>query len=188
MSRTTDSDVGDLAASLRARDPRALEQLYDRLGRRAFGLAYRILGDGGAAEDAVQEAFLTIWNQAERLDSSRGRVESLLMTVVHRRSIDLLRSRRGRGARLQPLDFDAVDERASAVLEAVSDQLTLDAVRVALEGLAPEQREAIELAYFEGLTQVEIAEATSVPLGTVKSRLRLGLGRLRTTLGIEKVR
>src|SRR5262245_23102961 len=102
--RNTGEDAGDLIAALQARDPRALEALYDEFGRRAFGLAYRILGNGQAAEDAVQEAFLTLWNQVDRLDSRRGQVGSLLMTIVHRRSIDILRSQRGMASRVQPLE------------------------------------------------------------------------------------
>jgi RNA polymerase sigma-70 factor (ECF subfamily) len=160
--------------------------LYDRFARRAFGLAYRVLGDGAAAEDAVQEAFLTLWNQSDRLDGRRGRVESLLMTIVHRRAVDIVRSRRGRTAYAVPLDFDMVDEHAADIVDAVADRVTYDSVRVALAGLAPEQRRTIELSYFEGLTHSEIAETTATPLGTVKSRLRLGLERLRTELGIEK--
>jgi RNA polymerase sigma-70 factor (ECF subfamily) len=182
--RNTGSDLGDLIARLQARDPRALEELYEQFGRRAFGLAYRVLGNGQAAEDAVQEAFITLWNQVDRLDSSRGQVGSLLMTMVHRRSIDILRSQRGMTSRIQPLEPDVVDTAASDVLEAVSNSLTFDAVRVALQTLAPEQRQVIELAYFEGMTQAEIADKTSVPVGTVKSRLRLGLSRLRTELHV----
>jgi RNA polymerase sigma-70 factor (ECF subfamily) len=182
--RNNGRELGDLIARLQARDPRALELLYDEFGRRAFGLAYRILGNGQAAEDAVQEAFITLWNQVDRLDSSRGQVGSLLMTIVHRRSIDILRSQRGMASRIRPLEPDMVDNAATDVLAAVSDAITLDAVRVALRSLAPEQREVIELAYFEGMTQVEIAEKTAVPVGTVKSRLRLGLARLRNELGV----
>src|SRR5262245_24615124 len=148
--RNTGEDLSDLIAGLQARDPRALEMLYDQLGRRAFGLAYRILGNGQAAEDAVQEAFITLWNQVDRLDSSRGRVGSLLMTIVHRRSIDILRSQRGMASRIHPLEPDTIDTAAADVLDAVSDSITFDSVRVALQTLAPEQREVIELAYFEG--------------------------------------
>jgi RNA polymerase sigma-70 factor (ECF subfamily) len=182
--RNSGSDLGDLIAGLRARDPRAMETLYEQFGRRAFGLAYRILGNGQAAEDAVQDAFIALWNQVDRLDSSRGQVGSLLMTIVHRRSIDILRSQRGMSVRIQPLEPDTVDAAASDVLDAVSDALTFEAVREALQSLPPEQRRVIELAYFEGMTQGEIAEETSVPLGTVKSRLRLALTRLRSELHV----
>jgi RNA polymerase sigma-70 factor (ECF subfamily) len=162
-----------------------MESLYDRLGRQAFGLAYRILGDGPLAEDVVQEAFLTVWRQAERLDPARGRVTSFLMTVVHHKAVDLLRTRLGRTARHLPLDPSAIEQQGPDILEAVADSLRRDAIREALQSLPQEQRKPIEMAYFEGLTHVEIAEALGVPLGTVKSRLRLGLEKMRSALGIE---
>ncbi len=162
-----------------------MERLYDRLGRQAFGLAYRILGDGPAAEDAVQEAFLTLWRQAERLDSTRGRVTSLLMTLVHHRAIDALRARRGLLARQAPLDPAAVEERLPDVPDRVANLLRQEEVRRALNTLPEEQRKPIEMAYFEGLTHVEISRALNIPLGTVKSRLRLGLEKMRSALGIE---
>lgn len=182
--RNTGSGPDEIMAGLRARDPRALEALYDQYGRRAFGLAYRVLGDGEAAEDAVQEAFIALWNQVDRLDGARGQVGSLLMTIVHRRSIDLLRSQRGLAARAFALDFDVADPEADGVLAAVADSMTLEAVRDALNALPSEQRVVIELAYFEGMTQTEIADRERIPVGTVKSRLRLGLTRLRSELGV----
>jgi RNA polymerase sigma-70 factor (ECF subfamily) len=109
------------------------------------------------------------------------------MTIVHRRSIDILRSQRGMASRIQPLDPDAVDTAAGDILEAVSNAMTFDTVRVALTTLAPEQRQVLELAYFEGMTQAEIAVKTAVPVGTVKSRLRLGLARLRTELHVGEL-
>jgi len=182
--RNTGSDTGGLVAALRARDPRALEALYDEYGRRAFGLAYRILGNGEAAEDAVQEAFIALWNQTDRIDEARGRVGSLLMTIVHRRAIDMLRSQRGLAGRAYALEVDVADPAADDILASVADAMTLDAVRVVLAGLPAEQRVCIELAYFEGMTQTEIADREGVPVGTVKSRLRLGLTRLRSELGV----
>ncbi len=162
-----------------------MEVLYDRLGRQAFGLAYRILGDGPSAEDVVQEAFLTVWHQADRLNPARGRVSSFLMTVVHHKAVDLLRTRRGQMARHLALDPAAVEKQGADVLETVANSLRRDTIRQALRSLPQEQRKPIELAYFEGLTHVEIAEALAVPLGTVKSRLRLGLEKMRSALRIE---
>lgn len=158
-----------------------MELLFDRLGGQAFGLAYRILGDGPSAEDAVQEAFLTLWRQADRLNPARGRLASYLMTLVHHRAVDLLRARKGLAARNLPLEPAVVPAEAD-VLESVAQSLGREAVRRALAGLPADQREAIELAYFEGLTHVEIAETLGLPLGTVKSRLRLGLEKMRSTL------
>ncbi len=162
-----------------------MELLYDRLGRQAFGLAYRILGDGPSAEDVVQEAFLTLWRQAERLDPARGKVSSFLMTLVHHKAIDLLRSRRGEMTRREPHDPTIFAHEGADVLERVTESMGRDAVRNALQSLPQEQRQPIELAYFEGLTHVEIADTLSVPLGTVKSRLRLGLEKMRQALAME---
>lgn len=163
-----------------------MELLYDRLAGRAFGLAYRILRDSHSAEDVVQEAFLCLWRDAHRLSSDRGSVTSLLMTMVHHKAVDLLRARRGRAADPLPLDTDGLAQQSTAdVIEAVTNSLGRDAVRQALGSLPDEQRRPMLMAYFEGLTHVEIAEALGIPLGTVKSRLRLGLEKMRTALGFE---
>ncbi len=174
-----------LAARLRQRDPQAFRQLYDRVSGRAFGLAYRILGDGAAAEDVVQEAFISLWKQADRIDPDRGLVESLLMTVVHRRSIDHLRAARRREPVNELPVEDPIDWRAAEMLDQVGETLTHESVRDAMLKLPVEQREAIELAYFEGLTHSEIADSTGAPVGTVKSRLRLGINRLRSEFGLR---
>ena len=160
-----------------------MEALYDRYSRQAFGLAYRILGDGPSAEDALQEAFLTVWRQADRIDSTRGRLSSYLMTVVHHKAVDLVRSRRGQAVRHLPLDPSVVGQEESDMVEGLAHASRREAVQRALSSLPPEQLEPIGLAYFEGLTHVEIAERLALPLGTVKSRLRLGLEKMRSALG-----
>jgi RNA polymerase sigma-70 factor (ECF subfamily) len=165
-------------------EPRAMEVLYDLLSRQAFGLAYRILGDGPSAEDVVQEAFLTVWRQANRVDTRRGKLSSFVMTIVHHKAIDALRARNGRTARNVPLDVMAIEKEGADVSEGVLRSLRREAVRNALSTVPEEQRKAIEMAYFEGLTHVEVAEALELPLGTVKSRLRLGLDKMRTALGV----
>lgn len=179
--RTTGEEEEQLAEGIRRRDPRALEALYDRHSRPAFGLAYRILGDGSSAEDVVQEAFLTVWRQADRIDPARGKLSSFLMTVVHHKAIDVLRSERGRRGRQVPLDPDIM-EHGSDMLAGVEGSLDREAVREALLSLPADQRKTIELAYFQGLTHVEIAGKLTVPLGTVKSRMRLGLEKMRSAL------
>jgi len=178
--RKTYGDEESILLGLRERDPAALEALYDRYARRAFGLAFKVLGDGVAAEDAVQEAFLTVWRQAARLDLARGRVGALLLTVVYRRAIDLLRERRGQ----LPLTDNTADVLSRPGGEPDWASLSVDrqAVRRALDSLPPEQREAIEMAFFQGLTHIEVAEALGLPVGTVKSRLRLGMEKLRSLL------
>ena len=182
-NRTTGREDEILAEGIRRRDPSAMEALYDRHSRQAFGLAYRILGDGPSAEDALQEAFLTVWRQADRIDSARGKLSSYLMTVVHHKAVDLLRSRRGQAGRHLPLDPTLVGEEEADMVEGLAHSSRREAIRTALSSLPPDQREPILLAYFHGLTHIEIADKLSVPLGTVKSRLRLGLEKMRSALG-----
>jgi RNA polymerase sigma-70 factor (ECF subfamily) len=161
-----------------------MEVLYDLLSRQAFGLAYRILGDRPSAEDVVQEAFLTVWRQADRVDTHRGKLSSFVMTIVHHKAIDALRARNGRTARTVPLDAMVIEKEDADVSEGVLRSLRREAVRNALSSVPGDQRKTIELAYFEGMTHVEIAEALNLPLGTVKSRLRLGLEKMRAALGV----
>lgn len=163
-----------------------MEAIYDRLNRQAFGLAYRILGDGPSAEDVVQEAFLTLWRQAERIDSARGKLSSLVLTIVHHKAIDALRAKRGLAARQLPIEIGDIEKPGSDVAERVLNTLSRDEVRSALSSVPEDQRRTLEMAYYEGLTHVEIAEELSLPLGTVKSRLRLGLEKMRTALRVGK--
>lgn len=159
-----------------------MEVLYDRLGRQAFGLAYRILGDAPSAEDVVQEAFLTVWRQADRIDVARGKLSSFVLTVVHHKAIDALRVKRGQVARQVSVDLAEIEKTGADVSERVLQSLNRDEVRAALAAVPDDQRRAIEMAYYEGLTHLEIAEALGLPLGTVKSRLRLGLEKMRSAL------
>jgi RNA polymerase sigma factor (sigma-70 family) len=159
-----------------------MEVLYERLNRQAFGLAYRILGDGPSAEDVVQEALLTVWRQADRIDAARGRVNSFVMTLVHHKAIDALRVKRGQQARQVSVDFASVEKAGADFSERVLESIAGDEVREALSELPEDQRRPIEMVYFEGLTHIEIADALGLPLGTVKSRLRLGLEKMRAAL------
>jgi RNA polymerase sigma-70 factor (ECF subfamily) len=160
-----------------------MEVLYDRYSRQAFGLAYRILGDGPSAEDVVQDAFLSVWRQADRIDAARGKLQSYLLTLVHHRAIDVLRSRKGMIARSLPDDPAEIEKDTPDFTDRVLTAIEGEAVRKALVGLPEEQRQVIELAYYQGLTHVEIAEQQGLPLGTVKSRLRLALDKMRGLLG-----
>jgi RNA polymerase sigma-70 factor (ECF subfamily) len=180
-SRTTYRNEDDIAAGLRRRDPDAMEALYDLVSRRAFGLAFRMLGDSQSAEDVLQESFLSIWRAAERIDHSRGRLQSYVLTVVHRRAIDALRSRKAAPAVELPEDLPLPDERVD-VAGTVASEIDAEAVRGALAALPEDQRQAVDMAYFQGLTHVEIADALNLPLGTVKSRLRLAVDKLRVSL------
>jgi RNA polymerase sigma-70 factor, ECF subfamily len=166
------------------KDPRAFEVLYDRHGGAAFSLAYRIVGDRAVAEDATQEAFLSIWRSRSRYDRARGSVRSWVLTVVRNRAIDTLR--RG-GAQAPQLDRDddgllearPAEERTDE--EAIRRETSRE-LRGAMRALPDEQSQVIELAYFGGFSQSEIAEIVGLPLGTIKGRMRLGLEKIRADI------
>jgi RNA polymerase sigma-70 factor (ECF subfamily) len=176
-----------LEARLRSKDPSALIELFGREEKRAFALAYRVVGDTAAAEDAVQEAFAQLWERAGQLRPDGGRIESLLMTIVHRRAIDQVR-RLGRAARPlpDPEILDRIDEQATAMLERVEETLSSAALRIelraAMDALPHDQRAVLDHAYFHQRSLKEIAELECLPLGTVKSRLRLAMEKLSKTL------
>jgi RNA polymerase sigma-70 factor, ECF subfamily len=172
----------ELIGAVAAGDHAALLALYDRHGRMAYGLAYRILGDAGAAEEAVQDAFLRVWRRAETFDPARGGGRSWLLTVVHRCAIDLHRRRAGAPPVVAGLDDIAERQSTTDTWHDVAERLDRERVRAAVETLPGEQRRAIEMAFFDGLTHREIAERDGLPLGTVKGRLRLGLRRLHDVL------
>lgn len=179
----TNSDPEQLLERLRDRDERALADLYDEMGGRAYGLAYQVLRDGAAAEDAVQAAFTMIWEQGGRLDPGRGSVQGLLLTIVHRRAIDAARARQRYDLRNGQLVVDPADEATTTLDALVADDRASE-VRSALSALPEVQRTIVLLAYFDGLTHQEIAARLTIPLGTVKSRLRLAMQRLRTELEV----
>lgn len=175
------ADEALMMAVARGEHP-ALLALYDSYGGIAFGLAYRILKEAGAAEEAVQDAYLRVWRRAATFDPARGSVRPWLLTIVHHCAIDLLRRRGGDAP--GALSFDEmIDRRAASDLW--SDDADCDErerVRAAVASLPETQRRAIEQAYFEGFTHREIAQRDGLPLGTVKGRLRLGLHRLSALL------
>ena len=174
----TDEELIKRAA---AEDGAALMALYDRYNRQAFGLAFRILGEATSAEEVVQDAYLALWRNARSFDTARGGVRTWLLTIVHNRAIDRIRAARSRAAtvELEVADYAGV---ASDPWDEVTDRLDGAQVRAAVAELPPDQRNAIELAYFQGLTHHEIAVRTEMPLGTVKGRLRLGLRKLAVSL------
>jgi RNA polymerase sigma-70 factor (ECF subfamily) len=180
MGAMADPEPGDdqLIAAVARGDHPALLALYDRHGRVAYGLAYRILGEAGAAEEAVQDAYLRVWRRAETFDSSRGGVRSWLLTIVHHCAIDLHRRRASAPPVVAGLDEIAERQAVPDAWSEVSERLESEQVRGAVATLPSDQRRAIEMAYFDGLTHREIADRDGLPLGTVKGRLRLGLRRL----------
>ena len=164
-------------------DPRAFELLYDRHGGAAFSLAYRMSGDRLAAEDIAQEAFLSIWRSRLRYQPERGSVRTWVLGIVHNRAIDSLRRSLVHERRRSVVE--GIEEREQAPelteVEAVRREEARQ-VRSALESLPDEQRRTIELAYFGGFSQSEIAEMLEMPIGTVKGRMRLGLEKMRREL------
>jgi RNA polymerase sigma factor (sigma-70 family) len=168
-----------LVALVARSDEVALGELYDRFGRVAYGLARRILRDDALAEDAVQEAFLAVWRSAPRFVPERAKASTWLLTLVHRRAVDLVRREDRR--RAEPID-EAAEPAGAEVDESVWLRLERERVQEALRRLPDQQREAIELAYYGGFTQSELAERLGQPLGTIKSRMFTGLGRLRELL------
>ncbi|MGH3440537.1 MAG: ECF RNA polymerase sigma factor SigK [Nitriliruptorales bacterium] len=177
--------AADLMASVARGDQEAFAAIYDRYADRVFGVIRTVLRDPAMSEEVAQEVFVEAWRTARSFDPERGAVATWLMTLAHRRAVDRVRSEQSSrdredrvGAQEVTRPFDEVEERVEAVLER-------EQVRQALEGLTDLQREAIELAYYGGNTYREVAELLDTPLGTVKTRLRDGLIRLRDALGVS---
>jgi RNA polymerase sigma-70 factor, ECF subfamily len=166
------------------KDPEAFEVFYDRHGGVAYSLAYRIVGERGAAEDVTQEAFISVWRSGARFDRARGSVRSWMLSIVRNRAIDALRSRAGKAPKLTFDDDAALEQRPADELteEEAMRRETATELRGAIGELPGEQSKVIELAYFGGFSQSEIARMLGVPLGTVKGRMRLGMEKIRGEL------
>lgn len=187
-SRSTLHDLADEDLIALAQDGRldAFDVLYERHKRPAYSLAARMVGYGAAAEDVVQEVFLSVWRSIERYDPSKASVRTWLLRIVHRRAVDALRSRT---VHLRGL-VDGGDEDLTANVasddpppdEQAAQREQATAVRCAIDELPEDQRAVVELAYYRGFTHAEIAEMLDTPLGTVKGRMRLALEKMRTTL------
>src|SRR4029077_15017459 len=170
-------DDAALIARMRAGDQNAMADLYDRYAGVVYGVALRVLASTAAAEDVVQEVFLQLWRNPQAFDADRGRLAPWLAVIARNRAIDLLRKRPPED------DIDEMPISTGVNLEdEASQKLVVDKVRGVLVGLPQEQRKALEMAFFEGMTHTEIAGKTGQPLGTVKTRIRTGLLALRKVL------
>jgi RNA polymerase sigma-70 factor, ECF subfamily len=173
----------ELLALIVRRQEGALGAIYQRYGRLVYTIALRITGDRETAEEVVQDVFQNVWQSAGSFQPEAGTCSSWLLSITRHRAIDATRSKRERArAREQALDFDWPAGEDAGLEREVAQGLLRDAVRDALGTLPPNQRQAIELAYYGGLTRMEIAERLGEPLGTIKTRLRLGLLKLRDLL------
>ena len=177
-------DDSDLAARLKRRDPDAMASLYDRYGRLIYSLILRIVRNESVAEDLVQETFLRVWNRVHGFDQERGALGAWMLAVARNRALDYLRSVEGRESE-SPLDMERL-ENPALYSNLKSDILNIDRVKrlkEAFQKLTPNQRTVIELAYYEGLSQTEMAQRLNQPLGTVKTWVRTALKALREELG-----
>jgi len=176
-------DLGDpqLVVLIGRYDETALAEIYRRHGRSVYGLARRILGDPAEAEDVSQEVFLHLWRDPSRFDPARGSLRTYLLTQVHGRAVDVVRSRTSR-ARREERDARLTATASYDLEREVWDMAVAERVAEALVALAPEERAAIDLAYFGGHTYREVARLLSAPEGTVKTRIRNGLAKMRAVL------
>ncbi len=169
----------DLISLVGSGDAEAFATLYDRHSRAAYSLAYRMMGERQAAEDLVQDAFLKVWRSAASYRADRGSVRTWILSIVHNRGIDQLRSLASRRRTQEKIEASAPTSQPSEAFAESWRNSQREQVREALSTLPPEQLKTLELAYFSGYTHVEIAEFLDVPLGTVKGRMRLGLKKIR---------
>jgi RNA polymerase sigma-70 factor (ECF subfamily) len=179
------SELAELLRACGKGDNAAFAQLYDATSSRVYGLALRVVRDPAQAEEVAQESFLEIWRTSGRFDPAKGSPLGWLLTIVHRKAVDRVRSAEAASRRdatyhhrNRPVEHDTTAEAATASLEG-------HRVRGALRSLTEVQREAIELAYFGGYTHTEVASMLQLPVGTAKTRIRDGLIRLRDTMGVN---
>jgi RNA polymerase sigma-70 factor, ECF subfamily len=188
LTRASGADDGELVAQAARGDERAVGRLYDRYGGVLYAVAYRIVGQRADAEEVVLEAFAQAWRDASRFEAGRGSVAGWLTMIARSRALDLVRARSRReritasAAADRPETSPAMGDFRSDPARALDHDERRRQVQQALSLLSPPQRQAIELAYFEGLSQSEIAERLQEPLGTVKTRVRLGMQKLRECL------
>jgi RNA polymerase sigma-70 factor (ECF subfamily) len=177
-------DLGELLTLVARGDQVAFETVYDRVAPAVFGLVLRVLRDAAQSEEVAQEALLEVWRTAGRFDPARGQALAWVLTIAHHRAVDRVRSERASTEREARAASAASRPAADEVAETVESSLEAERVRRCLDGLTAAQRESITLAYYSGLSYPQVASALGVALGTVKTRIRDGLRRLRDCLGV----
>lgn len=181
-TRVRGEDCATLIKRVAGGDQSALTLLYDATSRLAYGLVLRVLNDAATAEEVLLDVYMQVWRQASHYDEGRGTPLAWLLTIARSRAIDRLRSGKSEKQHHEPIENATPIASLTDVASAAVASETQGIVRSALRSLAPEQREVIELAYYLGLTHTEIAARLGQPLGTVKTRTRLGMMKLRETL------
>jgi RNA polymerase sigma-70 factor (ECF subfamily) len=177
--------AGQLLLRVADRDQAAFARLYDMLAPRAFGLILRVLVDRAQSEEVLQEVFLEVWQSAERFAPNRGQGRSWVLTIAHRRAVDRVRSSQASSDRDVRAGLRDLDVAHDGVAEQVELRVEGERLQAALGALPEAQREALTLAYFGGYSQSEIAALVGAPLGTIKTRMRDGLTRLRVQMGVS---
>ncbi|GAA4621517.1 sigma-70 family RNA polymerase sigma factor [Actinoallomurus vinaceus] len=183
-SREHRSELDRLLGRVAAGDTAAFERLYDEVAGAVYGLIHRVVRDAAHAEEVAQEVLVEVWRSAPRYDPARGGAMAWIMTMAHRRAVDRVRSEQAASERADRAGRREVVPAHDEVAESVETRLEHERVRRCLERLTPLQRESIVLAYYEGYSYREVAERVATPLGTVKTRMRDGLIRLRDCLGV----
>jgi RNA polymerase sigma-70 factor (ECF subfamily) len=178
------SRLEDLLGSVARGDQAAFSEVYTRVSGPVFGLIQRVLRDPAQSEEVAQEVLLSIWKSAARFDENKGSAMAWIMTMTHRRAVDRVRSEQSATDRERRLGVRDIEPAYDEVAEAVEIRLEREAVRRCLESLTELQRESVDLAYYGGYSYREVGELLDVPLGTVKTRMRDGLIRLRDCLGV----
>lgn len=165
-------------------DERAFEALYERIGAIVYGVSRAVVRDPHQAEEVAQEVLLEVWRTAPRFDAERGSARAWVSTMAHRRAVDRVRSAQATRRREEAVGARQVERDYDDVSERVETRLDVERVRSCLDGLTPRQRDAVRLAYYGGHTQSQVATLLKLPLGTIKTRMRDGLIRLRDCLGV----
>ncbi|MHA7268899.1 ECF RNA polymerase sigma factor SigK [Arthrobacter sp. HLT1-20] len=174
----------DLIRLVALGDEAAFEELYDAVAPRVFGLVRRVVRDPAQSQEVTQEVFIDIWSQASRFDADRGKAMSWILVIAHRKAVDKVRASQASSDRDLRQGMKEYQESYDDVADTVETQMESERVRIALATLTQPQQEAISLAYYGGYTHQEVAELLKIPVGTVKTRIRDGMIRLRDRLGV----